>query len=401
MRWHYAGTARGGHAQRAHHSHVYAADRTAGDSDGRYHSDPSVMCRWTRNPMRTLLRIHSRHFVTVVALLMLLIPERVAAQETILYYTTDAIGSVRMVTDSGGAVVARYDYRPFGDPCGTACGPQGSTEKRQFAGVEKDAETSLDYFAARYYANGLGRFTTVDPDHVGGNPFDPQSWNSYAYARNSPLKFTDSTGTEYEVCIYGGAGFSGSCGSVSDQKFSLLSLNPGVGISLWGGAIFAGNKVVGYYNQTSIDPTWATFAMAMDRRARAASPFVSGLAIGTGAIVTGGTALGVATGGLAGVQPFLLPMGGATAAAMSAVQNPALQRALNDIFRWQDRIAGGLAGAVRFTQQTGRLVAGSDHLGKVANSIGRLQNILRNQQLSPSDRALAEAVLNQLKGLKP
>jgi hypothetical protein len=89
------------------------------------------------------------------------------------------------------------------------------------------------------------------------------------------------------------------------------------------------------------------------------------------------------------------------AAAMSAVQNPALREALNQIYRWQDKIAGGTAGAVRFTQQTGRLVGGSDHLGKLANSIGRLQNILSKEALSPLDRNLAQAVLTQLKAAKP
>ena len=119
------------------------------------------------------------------------------AQETVRYYTTDAVGSVRMVTDSGGAVIARYDYRPFGDPCGTACGSQGSTEKRQFAGMEKDAETSLDYVGARYYASQPGRFTSTDPvldfEQTLG---DPQRWNRYAYSFNNPLRYVDPDGRQ-------------------------------------------------------------------------------------------------------------------------------------------------------------------------------------------------------------
>jgi RHS repeat-associated protein len=116
------------------------------------------------------------------------------AQETVVYYTTDAVGSVRMVTDSGGAVVARYDYRPFGDPCGTACGPQGTSEKRQFAGSEKDLETGLDYFGARYYQNPSGRFSSTDPVLTPEAFTNPQAWNRYTYTLNNPLRYIDPTG---------------------------------------------------------------------------------------------------------------------------------------------------------------------------------------------------------------
>jgi RHS repeat-associated protein len=131
----------------------------------------------------------------VSAVILFLVPAVSEGQETITYYTTDAIGSIRMVTDSGGAVVARYDYRPFGDPCGSACGPQGTLEKRQFAGKEKDLETSLDYFGARYYASQTGRFTTVDPVvPIEDALLDPQRWNRYTYVMNRPLALTDPDG---------------------------------------------------------------------------------------------------------------------------------------------------------------------------------------------------------------
>jgi RHS repeat-associated protein len=109
---------------------------------------------------------------------------------------TDAIGSVRMITDSTGQVVARYDYRPFGDPCGSLCGTPSAPDKRQFAGKERDQEIGLDYVGARYYASQIGRFTTVDPGHAGFDVVNPQSWNGYSYALNNPLRFVDPLGTE-------------------------------------------------------------------------------------------------------------------------------------------------------------------------------------------------------------
>src|SRR5688572_27845111 len=84
-----------------------------------------------------------------------------AQTETVVYYHTDAIGSVRMVTNEAGQVVARYDYQPFGLPLPKD--PPPPPERRQFAGKERDTETGYDYFGARYYASNTGRFNTVDP----------------------------------------------------------------------------------------------------------------------------------------------------------------------------------------------------------------------------------------------
>jgi RHS repeat-associated protein len=99
-----------------------------------------------------------------------------------------------MVTNQAGSVIERYDYRPFGDACASACGSQGTNERIQFAGQETDLATGFDYFGARHYAVVSGRFTTADPDHVAGSVLDPQSWNAYSYARNNPLTFVDPEG---------------------------------------------------------------------------------------------------------------------------------------------------------------------------------------------------------------
>jgi RHS repeat-associated protein len=64
----------------------------------------------------------------------------------------------------------------------------------QFASKERDAETGLDYFGARYYSGAQGRFTSPDPLMASANVADPQSWNRYAYAGNNPLKYTDPLG---------------------------------------------------------------------------------------------------------------------------------------------------------------------------------------------------------------
>ncbi len=110
---------------------------------------------------------------------------------TVRYYHADATGSIRAVTDAQGDVVTRHDYFPFGDEPAGAPDPGAL----RYTGHERDAESGMDYFGARYYMQRLGRFTTSDPDHVGGNIFDPQSWNAYAYSYRSSTKYCWSFGT--------------------------------------------------------------------------------------------------------------------------------------------------------------------------------------------------------------
>ncbi|MDQ5952301.1 MAG: hypothetical protein QG626_428, partial [Patescibacteria group bacterium] len=88
-----------------------------------------------------------------------------------------------------------------------------------FTGKELDSETSLQYFGARYYSGIAGRFTSEDPVFLAlGNTrvianilgddsamqsllYDPQQWNSYAYARNNPLANKDNNGNYIETVI--------------------------------------------------------------------------------------------------------------------------------------------------------------------------------------------------------
>jgi hypothetical protein len=70
--------------------------------------------------------------VCALLLAVLLMSTGVArAQDTVIYYHMDAIGSVRMITDANGGVLERYDFQPFGVACGAACGTGGTPEAIQ------------------------------------------------------------------------------------------------------------------------------------------------------------------------------------------------------------------------------------------------------------------------------
>src|SRR5512138_1094559 len=116
-----------------------------------------------------------------------------AAAENIIYFHQDALGSVRLVTGSNGVVLARHDYLPFGEeiPAGQfGRAPEagyGAVEvaPQHFTGKERDTESGLDYFGARYYSGAMGRFVTPDEPFIGQHEDLPQTWNLYAYTSNS------------------------------------------------------------------------------------------------------------------------------------------------------------------------------------------------------------------------
>ncbi len=73
------------------------------------------------------------------------------------------------------------------------------SDPRKFTGKERDTETGLDNFGARYCANTMGRFMSPDwsarPVPVPfADPTDPQTLNLYSYVRNNPLSKADPDG---------------------------------------------------------------------------------------------------------------------------------------------------------------------------------------------------------------
>lgn len=118
------------------------------------------------------------------------------------YTTADHLGSPRVVTSNTGTLVSRHDYRPFGqeladgDSERTAAQGFGVQDalRQKFTQKERDGETGLDYFGARYYSSTQGRFTSPDEPFNDQWEHDPQSWNLYTYVRNNPLQYIDPTG---------------------------------------------------------------------------------------------------------------------------------------------------------------------------------------------------------------
>ncbi|MBN9617473.1 MAG: RHS repeat-associated core domain-containing protein [Acidobacteriales bacterium] len=72
----------------------------------------------------------------------------------------------------------------------------------RFTGKERDTESGLDYFGARYYGSSMGRFMSPDPGWLQqADPMNPQTWNQYSYGLNNPLINTDPTGKTCQTTL--------------------------------------------------------------------------------------------------------------------------------------------------------------------------------------------------------
>ncbi len=106
------------------------------------------------------------------------------------FFSTDALGSTRILTDASGQITDRYDYTAYGDAIGF--NPAGAATTILFGGQQYDPTTGLYRMGARSYDPTTGRFTQADP--TGGDAQEPLSLNGYAYADGDPVDFTDPTG---------------------------------------------------------------------------------------------------------------------------------------------------------------------------------------------------------------
>ncbi len=114
------------------------------------------------------------------------------------YYFSDHLGTHGVVENqTASACEQDIDYYPYGGMEHDYCANVAQNYK--FTGKERDTESGLDNFGARFDASSLGRFMSPDwaedPDSI---PYadleDPQSLNLYSYVRNSAISSKDDDG---------------------------------------------------------------------------------------------------------------------------------------------------------------------------------------------------------------
>ncbi len=152
---------------------------------------------------------------------------------TVHYYFSNHLGTASVITDASGNIEQQTDYYPFG---GVAYTSGSDPNHYKFTGKERDSESGLDMFGARYYGSGLGRFMTPDwaakPTNVPYASFaNPQSLNLYSYVNNNPTTTRDPDGHCAEVLsctIEFGAG-----GSVFGPVGTAIGATIGAGVGLF------------------------------------------------------------------------------------------------------------------------------------------------------------------------
>jgi RHS repeat-associated protein len=121
-------------------------------------------------------------------------------ENNIRYQYGNHLGSASLETDETGQVISYEEYHPFGTSAYRVAKPSKdiSLKRYRFSSKERDEETGLYYFGARYYAAWLGRWTSSDPaGFVSG-------FNLYKYCSNNPVIRIDPNGMQdHTGCTFG------------------------------------------------------------------------------------------------------------------------------------------------------------------------------------------------------
>jgi RHS repeat-associated protein len=139
----------------------------------------------------------------------------------VFYYFSDHLKTASVITDAAGVVKAESDYYPWG---GELQFVNNDSNDYKFTGKKRDSETQLDYFGARYYSNGLGRWVSADwsatPIPVPYADFgDPQSLNLYSYVRSLPTTKTDPDGHSDAMTGVNQCNHNPTCAARNDAAF--------------------------------------------------------------------------------------------------------------------------------------------------------------------------------------
>jgi RHS repeat-associated protein len=142
------------------------------DDDGVHHERTSLN-----------IGVDNRRFVIIEA----------SSEETTTRYQFDnLIGSICLELDEHAAIISFEEYYPFGGTSYQA-GRSATEVKRKryrYTGKERDEESGLYYYGARYYVPWLGRWTSCDPAGFVDGP------NLFAYVLNNPVGANDPYGTQ-------------------------------------------------------------------------------------------------------------------------------------------------------------------------------------------------------------
>ena len=294
--------------------------------------------------------------------------------DTLSFLLADHLGSTSTVVDAGGNAVGSQKYYPFGRTrSGTV-----PTDKL-FTGHQK--EGSLYFMQARFYDPTLGRF--LSPDSIVPGYGNPQALNRYSYVLNNPLRYTDRTGRCHSgpFCLHRPELQNPPIPPVVTGSLELYPLaTTGIGSALLRNPWVAGAAIAG---------------LACIEFCSAAGEGLYQAASGAVGAIAGGTqSLGCSLPIVSCSSPMhqgdeiLGPWG-----PLVPVQNPRLGNAVDEIYRIENKRPGGTSGELQREREAG---GARRHEQKARGWVRGLENILREEPLSDSDRDVAEAMKKEL-----
>jgi RHS repeat-associated protein len=138
------------------------------------------------------------------------------------FHFSDWLGNRRYQVTAGGDTLHAQTCTnlPFGDDL--SCTGGSDTTEHHFTGKEHDSESSLDYFGARYYESGIGRFGSPDPALIKtSRVLNPQRFDMYVYAVNNPLTNIDPDGRDAIAVAFQESYYHGMGAILGNKVWSL------------------------------------------------------------------------------------------------------------------------------------------------------------------------------------
>lgn len=242
------------------------------------------------------------------------------------YQLGNHLDSATIELDKTGAIISYEEYYPYGNTSYQAGRSMAevSLKRYRYTGKERDEETGLYYYGARYYAPWLGRWTSCDPVLFREPQKDYKDYHPYIYVQDRPTVAVDSDGRAINLLAAAiGAGAGALIGGGIEAGRQLWS---GGKISSWKhvGAAVAGGSAAGLVAGLTMGGSLlveagmaGTASVAGGAVTRAVSGEKQSVAASTGDFAVGVVTFGIVRGGSAVVRSIASKLRGNTAVVTS------------------------------------------------------------------------------------